>query len=187
MSTGARPGEVADASVVLAVVVVAGARFAIRGGPRTTLELSVAVAVVVVITSMLVVASGTEEVTEGVAGKFSSGGAGDVVDDSLTEEVVSVGGGADVAVAVGGSITTEDVSADVFTVPVSSANAREINIGKNLDGKNDDALVVAATGERDEMDEVAGTSPICHTSVMPTLVMFPDVAKSVGKNPPQKI
>lgn len=84
-----------------------------------------------------------------------------------------------VEVAVDVPVTTE-ILEDAVVVEIVSVVELDWSVDVDVLG---DATSTAAV---DVGTLEVGVSPICQTSVSPTFVICPDVAKLVGKNPPQK-
>jgi hypothetical protein len=120
-----------------------------------------------------------------------------VADGAVTDDVDAV----DVAETVGVVLA---VSSVLEALIVASVGAAEVTV--DVAGEDDvttmefveeasSGRAAPSSGVVEDVDEVdcpmdvpveLGVSPICHTSVSPTFVICPDVAKLAGKNPPQK-
>lgn len=170
----------------------AGARSATSGGPRVMVVESTSSAKAIGMNFE------SRDVTPVELGAESSAGfisvAGDV--EAGAGVGTGAGGGAETSVLVSSfessvefvvpmsvvddADTTEDDATAVSIVELSSVELAMVELASL-------AVGVSSAGAESAADPV-DVSPICQTSVSPTFVMLPDeVAKSCGKNPPQKI
>ena len=179
-----------------------GAKFAMSGGPRT-----VAVATVADSASS---AKATEinfernDVPAGLGEESSGGmtGGGAEVSGLAFPPSVPVGDGATfVSVEDGAGLGVEtsvedDAALASAEEPVEEESGVELAATSGTTTSEEEAFASGelapltaefSGGDSAEGGVPEGASPTRQTSVSPTFVMVPDVAKPVGKNPPQKI